>query len=199
MVQEARRIDAEAPDPALSHRGPSPLDLPALYTQHVGLVWRNLRRLGVADASLDDAVQDVFLVVYRRAEEFLGQSSIKTWIVGIVLRVAHDYRRSQSRHSARVALYAEHCLPVLPPADCPAEQVELMEAAAFVRQILERFDEQERNVFVLVELEEMSLREVAESTKLSLSTCQRRLIAAREAFDVALRRINDFPRKRANS
>jgi RNA polymerase sigma-70 factor (ECF subfamily) len=198
MVQEACRIAAEARESAVHHRGPSPLDLPALYTQHVDLVWRNLRRFGVPDASLDDAVQDVFLVVHRRAEEFLGQSNVKTWIVGIVLRVAHDYRRSQARHSARVALCAEQSQHAL-PGNCPAEQVELREAAALVRQILERFDEQERNVFVLVELEEMSVREVAESTGLSLSTCQRRLTAARKAFDVALRRVSEPARKRANS
>lgn len=197
MEQQARRIEHDARGLDPSHPGSSPLDLPALYTQHFELVWRNLRRLGVPEASLDDAVQDVFLVLHRRAAEFLGQSNIKTWIVGIVLRVAHDYRRSQARHSARVALYAEHYRDTV-PADCPAEQVELKEAAALVRQIIAHFDDEEQNVFVLVELEELSLREVAESTGLSLSTCQRRLTAARKAFDAALRRVDDPSRKRAN-
>jgi RNA polymerase sigma-70 factor, ECF subfamily len=196
MVPEACRVDAFGQRSACYHQSATPLDLPALYTQHFDLVWRNLRRLGVPEASLDDAVQDVFLVVHRRQTEFLGQSSLKTWIIGIVLRVAHDYRRSQRRHSARVALYAEHN-SLHARSDCPDEEVELREAAAFVRSILEGFSEQERNLFVLIELEELSLREAAEATSLSPSTCQRRLIAARKAFDVALRRRSETSRKRA--
>lgn len=193
MEQQAYQIDAE---PSHVVQQARPLDLPALYTQHLDLVWRNLRRLGVPESSLDDAVQDVFLVVHRRHDEFRRLSSHKTWIIGIVLRVAHDYRRSQRRHSARIALFAEHQAS-LPSAECPAEQAELREAAALVRSILEDFAEEERNVFVLVELEEMSLREVADATRLSLSTCQRRLAAARKAFDAALRHRRHLEGKRA--
>lgn len=185
MGQEASEIDAVAPRVACHDRSSSALNLPALYLEYFDLVWRNLRRLGVPSSSLDDAVQDVFLVVHRRQDEFLGQSSTKTWILGIVLRVAHDHRRSQRRHSARVAKYAEQTIQQ-EDVPCPSDHVEMREAADLVRSILERFDEQERNVFVLVELEEMSLREAAEATGLSLSTCQRRLVAARRAFDTAL-------------
>lgn len=185
MVQEAHELDAFAPAVTCHDRNSSSLNLPALYLEHFDLVWRNLRRLGVPTSSLDDAVQDVFLVVHRRQEEFLGQSSTKTWILGIVLRVAHDHRRSQRRHSARVAKYAEQTIQE-EDRTCPSAHVEMREAAQLVRTILDQFGEQERNVFVLVELEEMSLREAAEATGLSLSTCQRRLAAARRAFDAAL-------------
>jgi RNA polymerase sigma-70 factor (ECF subfamily) len=178
--------------------GPAALDLPLLYRKHFDLVWRNLRRLGVAEASLDDAVQDVFLVVHRRSSEFQGQSSDKTWIVGIVLRVAHDYRRSQRRHSSKVTLYAQH-RSIDVSAQGPVEQAEMREAASLVRTILQGFPEQERNVFVLVELEELSLREAAEAAGFSLATCQRRLNAARKAFDVALRRYDRISGKRADS
>jgi RNA polymerase sigma-70 factor, ECF subfamily len=198
MVQQACRIDAVTSEQASFHRGHAPLDLPALYTQYFDLVWRNLRRLGVPEASLDDAVQDVFLVVHRRGNEFAGQSTVKTWIIGIVLRVAHDYRRSQARHSARLALCAAHG-SLLPEVDCPAEQLALREAAALVREILLGFNDQERNVFVLAELEELSLREVADATGLSLSTCQRRLAAAKKAFNAALVRHSEPPRKGAQS
>jgi RNA polymerase sigma-70 factor, ECF subfamily len=198
MLRAACRVDPIGQRLACYDQTATQLDLPALYTQHFDLVWRNLRRLGVPDALLDDAVQDVFLVVHRRQSEFLGQSSLKTWIIGIVLRVAHDYRRSHRRHSARVALYAEHN-SLHARSEGPDELVELREAAAFVRSILAGFSEQERNLFVLIELEELSLREAAEATNLSPSTCQRRLIAARKAFDVALRRRSEATRKRAKS
>ncbi len=70
-------------------------------------MWRNLHRLGVPSLVLDEAVQDVFLVVHRRRDEFAGRSSLRTWIFGIVLRVAKDYRRAAHRHAVRVQRYAD--------------------------------------------------------------------------------------------
>ena len=59
-----------------------------LFREHAPYVWRVLRRLGVAEADVEDACQEVFLVVHRRAESFDGTSSVKTWIYGICVRVA---------------------------------------------------------------------------------------------------------------
>ena len=187
MVEQACRVEPPVADLACVRPVSAPAEIGELYTQYFDLVWRNLRRLGVEDATLDDAVQDVFLVVHRRIKDFLGRSSIKTWIVGIVLRVARDYRRSQQRHTARVARYAEQH-SVTCEGECPAEQVALREAAAMVNQIVGGFSAEERDVFVLVELEELSLRQTAEATGMSLSTCQRRLLAARKSFNAAIRR-----------
>ncbi len=60
-------------------------------------MWRNLRRLSVTDAQIDDATQDVFLVVHRKLADFAGRSSLKTWIFGVLFRVAADYQRSLRR------------------------------------------------------------------------------------------------------
>ena len=68
-----------------------------IYEQFFGFVWRNLRRLGVPDAALDDATQDVFVVVFRQWEGFEGRSSVQTWLFGIVLRVARDHRKVAQR------------------------------------------------------------------------------------------------------
>jgi RNA polymerase sigma-70 factor (ECF subfamily) len=172
-------------DPPLEATG-----LGDLYAEHFRAVWRNLRRLGVPDDLLDDAVQDVFLVVHRRAAEFAGRSSYKTWIFGIVLRVSKDYRRAARRHAARVERYPE-AFAVEPEVSCPAEQAARREASRLVRMILDRLDDQERAVFVLVELEQLSVREAAEATGLRLATCQRRLGRARAAFDLAVRRFGE--------
>src|SRR5260370_27854497 len=69
---------------------------------HMDFVWRNLRRLGVAEASIDEAVQDVFLVVHRRLQDFEERSQMTTWLFGIVLRVAATYRRSVQRRRERI-------------------------------------------------------------------------------------------------
>ena len=172
-------------DPPLEATG-----LGDVYAEHFRAVWRNLRRLGVPDHLLDDAVQDVFLVVHRRSADFAGRSSLKTWIFGIVLRVSKDYRRAARRHAARVERYPE-AIAVEPEASCPAEQAARREASRLVHAILDRLDEQERAVFVLVELEQLSVREAAEATGLRLATCQRRLRRARAAFDLAVRRFGE--------
>ncbi len=100
---------AEAPVSTNSRTEPllEALDLRQIYAEHFRGVWRNLHRLGVPDSALDDAVQDVFLVVHRRRSEFAGRSSLRTWIFGIVLHVAKDYRRAARRHAMRVQRYTD--------------------------------------------------------------------------------------------
>ncbi|MEW6431774.1 MAG: sigma-70 family RNA polymerase sigma factor [Myxococcota bacterium] len=60
-------------------------------------MWRLLRRLGVAPSHLDDATHDVFVVAWRRLGEFRGRSALRTWLMGIAVRVASDYRRKAHR------------------------------------------------------------------------------------------------------
>jgi len=83
---------------------PSPDAPPAptfdeLYEAYVDFVWRSVRRLGVIEGSVDDVVQQVFLVVHRRLPEFTPGGSVRTWIFGIVVRVVRDHRRSLRRKS----------------------------------------------------------------------------------------------------
>jgi RNA polymerase sigma-70 factor (ECF subfamily) len=52
-----------------------------------------LKRLGLDDAAVDDAAQEVFITAYRRWHEFEGRSSMRTWLLGIAPRTAHDHRR----------------------------------------------------------------------------------------------------------
>ena len=94
--------DAERAGPSLGAR------LDAVYRENFSTVWRGLRRLGVPERSLEDAAQDVFLIVHRRANDFEGRSSVRTWIYGIAVRVAKDYRRAEARHSQRVEQLAAH-------------------------------------------------------------------------------------------
>src|SRR3954470_18698677 len=77
------------------------LTVTAVYEAHVDFVWRGFRRLGVPASRLDDAVQDVFLVVHRRLDSFEVRSSVKTWLFGIALRVARDHHRSRRRKEPR--------------------------------------------------------------------------------------------------
>ncbi len=186
----ANESDCQRPAPEPSETGRDALEpeLRQLYTQYFALVWRTLRRLGVPAPALEDAVQDVFLVVHRRWSDFERRSSVKTWIYGIVFRVAKDHRRARARHAARVERYAAALTSEPPAARGPDEEAERREASRLVQDILTSLADEERAVLVLVELEELSVREAAAAIGIHPSRCQRRLQAARHAFDVALAR-----------
>src|SRR5258706_5659068 len=70
-----------------------------VYAEQFAFVWRNLRRLGVAPAQLDDATQDVFLVVHRKLAEIV-EETLRPFLFGVVRRVAADHRRSLGRRDA---------------------------------------------------------------------------------------------------
>ncbi len=161
------------------------------YEQGFAFVWRNLRRLGVPSDRLDDAFQDVFVVVHRKLAEFEGRSSLNSWLFAIVARVSKDYRRSHRRKGALVAgapgtVDAEAV--AADPAKNPAERAELTERVNLLFEILEELDEAKRSLLVLAELEEMTAPEMADALGIPLNTVYSRLRAARQAFEVALTR-----------
>src|SRR5687767_8477635 len=74
-----------------------PVSLEEVYREHFATAWRVLRRLGVSTAQLDDATQDVFLVVKRKLHEVRQAAPLRSWIFAIAVRVAREYRRRAAR------------------------------------------------------------------------------------------------------
>jgi RNA polymerase sigma-70 factor (ECF subfamily) len=167
-----------------------PLDFAAVYDLNAAFVWRSLRLLGVPADSLDDAVQEVFLVVHRRLDEFEGRSSVRTWLYAIARRVAHNLRRGAGRRGAPAAVPLD--LPDV-AGGSPRELAEKAEAGRVLLDLVSNLGEDQREVFLLVEVEEMSVPEAAEALGINVNTCYSRLRAARARFDraVATRRRND--------
>jgi RNA polymerase sigma-70 factor (ECF subfamily) len=156
-----------------------------LYAAHLPFVWRCLRGLGVPRSALDDAAQDVFLVVYRRRGDFAGESSFRTWLFGIVRRVAFNQRRSASRKRTQAE---DLSVDPLPTALSPLEQAQNVEAAGFVQEFVKRLPKGQREVFILVMLEEMTIPEVAEALEIRLNTAYTWLRRARARFRDAMAR-----------
>ena len=153
-----------------------------IYEEHFSFVWRCLRGLGVAPSSLEDAAQDVFVVVHRRLPTFQHDSSLRTWLFGIVRRVAYRCRRSVKRKGPVAEI--EHEPPTSEPG--PLERAQDVEAAAFVDGFTSRLDDRKREVFVLGVLEGLSIPEVAEALGVPLNTAYTRLRRARAEFRRAL-------------
>lgn len=154
------------------------LSFDAVYACHAGFVFRVLRGMGVPDSVADDALQDVFLVVYRRLAEFDGRARITTWLFSISLHVARNYRRKHRRIA--------DCTPVsggLPShVPSPAEALETARDERHVLEVLQTLDEDKRQVLFLADIEGLSAPEIAVITSLPLNTVYTRLRRARQSF-----------------
>ena len=162
------------------------LDLREVYRSHFPFVWRTVSRLGVASGSVDDVVQEVFIVVHRRLSEFEGRSSLKTWIFGIVRRVVADHRRSAARRlkTEDVTIESFHDESGLRPDEALAEE----EAFQLLNRVLDQLDEEKREVFILTEFEQITMAEIAEMLDINPNTISSRLRSARRDFEAALAR-----------
>jgi RNA polymerase sigma-70 factor (ECF subfamily) len=161
------------------------LDFTRIYAEHAAFVWRSLRRLGVREADVPDVCQEVFIVVHRRLHDFDGTSALRTWLFGITMRAAAGYRRS-----ARVRREAVgEPVPDAAVAPAQADEIERTRALQLLDTLLDQLDEDKRAVFVLYELEQVSMAEVAQLVGCPLQTAYSRLHAARKHIDAAARRL----------
>lgn len=158
-------------------------DFDHLYDAYFAFAWRMLWRFGVPRAAVPDAVQDVFVIVHRRLGDLDGQHVVRSWIYGIIVRVAREYRRKHARRAEELALAAEELVD--PHAPNAHEQLEQARDLALLEELLSTLDEAKREVLVLVELEQMSVPEVAELLDANVNTIYTRLRAARAQFERA--------------
>ena len=178
----------QAPQPAERsgfHRVEVPLNFENVFRTHLGRVTRTLYSLGVQSAFVEDAVQDVFLVVHQKLGEFEGRAQLKTWIYAVTYRVAQNYRRRLGLRTHEP--YTDSTLCSRPN---PAEHLANDQAAQFVQEFCAQLNENKRDVFVLCVLEERAGPEVADVLGLNLNTVYLRARSAREEFRQALGRLS---------
>ncbi len=161
------------------------LTVAEVFNENVAFAWRVLRRLGVAEADADDVCQDVFVTVHRRLREFEGRSSVRTWVYGICVRTASDYRK-RARTRREVACEAPPEQGVGPHQE---EDLSLRQARDTLDRILDELEDDRRAVFVLYEIEELSMVDVAGVLGCPLQTAYSRLHAARREVEAALERL----------
>jgi RNA polymerase sigma-70 factor (ECF subfamily) len=155
--------------------------LKQIFREHHTFVWRVVRRLGVPSSAVDDAVQEVFIVLHRRHAELELRGSVRGLLYGIARKVA---KRQRDRAAAAPAL------SLVEPAQAPCQeaQVELREKAAVIREALDAMDEDKRITFLLAVVEGMSIPEVAAAQDVNLNTAYSRLRAAKQQVQKAIAR-----------
>jgi RNA polymerase sigma-70 factor, ECF subfamily len=188
MVADALgRHEAEQDSP-VAPSTPQTVELGAVYEAHFRYVWRCLRSLGVHDAQIDDALQDVFVVVQRKLPEFDGGAQLRTWLYAIALRISRKYRERWRREPTSLETTRES-QPELVLTHSGEGAALQNERLALARAALEALSDEQREVFVLGRIEQMSAPEIASVIDVPLNTVYSRMRAARLAFEAELARI----------
>jgi RNA polymerase sigma-70 factor (ECF subfamily) len=153
-----------------------------LFDAQAHFVWRSLLGLGLSETDVADASQQVFVVLHRKLDRLEPGCQLRTFVYGICLRVASDFRRRA--HLQRERLCAE------PPERTgpPTQEVELVQRQALhlLEAALEHLDPVQRAAFVLYEIEELPMVEVARVLGCPVQTAYSRLHAARRGVAAAM-------------
>src|SRR5262245_2320084 len=170
-VARATRARPTAQEAALATR------FSEMYEQHFEFVWRSTRYLGEPEASLDDAVQDVFLVAYRRFQDLEARASPRTWLFAIALRVVSDHRRSRRRKTRLLDSFTQVSSPAV---STPFDHTAHAERGRTLLAALDGLSHDLRVTFVMADLQEMSAPEIASVLNVNLNTVYSRLRNARK-------------------
>ncbi len=181
---------APKPPPPSGSEGPpvSPAVPPfaQVYRDYFDFVWSSARRQGAGLDAIDDLVQEVFVVIHARLETLQHPESLRSWIYGIVRRTVSGYHRSRRvRSNSAVLMMDDQSWP-----PTPLDVAEHRDEVVLLHSLLETLDPPKREIFVLAELEELPVPEIASLLDIPLNTAYSRLRAARQAFDQALARHN---------
>jgi RNA polymerase sigma-70 factor, ECF subfamily len=164
---------------AVSTLQATPSTLKELVLEHVDFVWRSLRRFGVPAAEVDDATQQVFLVADAKRSQILAGNE-RAFLIAVALRVASHARRAEQRRQAGRQLLASGS--VAEESASPEQLAQRSEARVLLDRVLNEMPERFRTVFVLSELEELTIAEIADLLKLPPGTIASRIRRARVVF-----------------
>jgi RNA polymerase sigma-70 factor (ECF subfamily) len=156
-----------------------------IVREHSRYVLGLLRRLGVEPGDVDDVGQEVFLAIHAQLSAFEGRSSLKTWLCGICRHKAGDYRRKALR---RRSLF--NARPLEPEArfEDPQDGLLRKEGAELLHQALAKLPEEQLEVFVLYEIEELAMKDVAKAVGCPIDTAYTRHRVARQRVQAFFRR-----------
>ena len=157
---------------------PAPVARPtlaALFQEHARFIWRVVAGHGVAPADVQDVTQEVFLVAFRKLDDWdPARSSAASWLYAIAIRVAaNQRRRAHLRHESPGEL------PQIAVSVDPGGAIDRTRLLAQLDAALAEMEPRRRDVFILYEIAEQSMHDVARAAGCPLKTAYKRLYAAR--------------------
>jgi RNA polymerase sigma-70 factor (ECF subfamily) len=164
-----------------------PRPLQQLVREYLSHVYRLLRHLGVPEGDLDDACQQVFLVLARK-HSTISPGSERAFLSSVSARIASRWRRT---HRRRHELVSDE-LSIQPNTyePSPEQHLELVEAQRLLLHVLDTLPETLREVFVLFEIEELTMRDISEVLAIPQGTVASRLRQARSQFHQIVATLN---------
>ena len=169
--------------------------LRALIDEHFDFIWRTLRRLGVPQADLDDATQQVFWVACRKLS-LIDADRERPFLFQTALRVAADARRTLRR---RREVIDANLLDRVDSAPGPDDAVDRKRARVLFDAVLDDLPLDLRAVFILFEVEELSSIEIGRLLGVPTGTVASRLRRARVAFQDRVRQLEALETERGES
>ncbi|MGW2562003.1 RNA polymerase sigma factor [Streptomyces sp. NPDC001514] len=149
--------------------------LRALYERHAAAMLRLIRRLTSDQGLAEEILQETWLAVWRSADGFRGESSLRGWLLGVARRQAHNHLRRSRPQLADLA-EAQHVPDPAPSVEDQlvreAERTELLSAVQTLPEHL-------REVLALVLVDELAYPEVAAVLDIPVGTVKSRMSHAR--------------------
>jgi RNA polymerase sigma-70 factor (ECF subfamily) len=162
-------------------------DFTPLVQSHQRRIYRVLLGMVRDPDAAQNLTQECFLKAYQRRASFRGEANVGVWLLKIAVNLARDHRRSRLREFwHRFSSSSEEVTDLgqwLPDPHASQERVLLgREEVASVWSVVEKLSPQQREVFVLRFVEEMSLEEIAAATSLKVGTVKTHLFRAVRAI-----------------
>ncbi len=154
-----------------------------LVRRHKRKIFAMAARFARNDHELDDIAQEVFVKAYQNLAKFRGDAPFEHWISRIGARACYDFLRKERRSRANVAI-DDLDVPVEDNV-APARAKEVLDVA------LAQLPAEQRLVIILLELEERSVREIAELTGWSAANVKVRAFRARQALKTILEKSHE--------
>lgn len=184
-----------SPDDSMRRQQFETLALPLLDRLYITAL-----RLVREPARAEDMVQETFLRAWQNFDRFTVGTNFKAWIFQILTYLFLNDRRSAQRRSIDTD-FTEHDVVAAPAADAganpaPATDWEKLYPSLVddaMKHALDHLPEEQRAVFLLVTLGELSYQECAEILKVPIGTIMSRLFRARQQLQNEL---TDYARER---
>jgi RNA polymerase sigma-70 factor (ECF subfamily) len=167
----------------------APARLEELVRRELTPVWRLLRRVGLSEAEADDAAQQVFIVAARRLAE-IDPARQRAFLFSTALHIGRRAHRTRSRRREDDDDALVSRRDSVPGLD---ELLDQKRARALLDELLAAMSEDLRVVFVLYEIEELTMAEIAQVLELPPGTVASRLRRARAEFQSGVARIEKTP------
>ncbi|MFN8285660.1 MAG: RNA polymerase sigma factor [Chitinophagales bacterium] len=145
----------------------------------------------------EEVTQDVFVEVYQSIHSFKGESAVKTWICRIAINKSLNllkHKGRKKRFAFITSIFGKDSGEVIyHPADFnhPGIEMENKEKAAYLFAAIEKLPEKQQTAFVLMKIQGMSQKEVAETMQLNEKAVESLYQRAKENLKKSLSDIYD--------